>query len=427
MLPYRGYAPSHIAALAWMGLRHLPRRPGLGGRDGTAAVTARELCGHGRFTSRGPPLVARGESPARYAARPRTLPARRGAQSWCLWEPWSSPGGSSAPPPAPSSRGSSSAASSMPSWSVSGSFGSVPRATSSPSERPSPSVSGLSGSVPSFCSARSESPSPSRSTRGGRAAASGTKPTPHSRTDALSSPAAIVLVLLVFIPRLLSFEEFVHPLRVRAGGVLRDSFREPWLVDGEAGQDAGFLWRPSAQRLIPRTCAAGTLPRGGEATARCAGARSRQSLGSRGSFAAPLRSKQPRCQRDSPGIPCAGRRDAGKSPNALREITRHAGPWGGPVAPHGKNPIYTASPQAIVTTLGHYRWSLLGNYSAGCHQAGGFLLARDRDRRIGKLHDAQREEHVLPPRDAVGDAGGEVATQPVRDRVSARQGDDVRR
>jgi len=29
---------SHIAALAWMGLRHLPRRPGLGGRDGTAAV-----------------------------------------------------------------------------------------------------------------------------------------------------------------------------------------------------------------------------------------------------------------------------------------------------------------------------------------------------------------------------------------------------
>jgi len=75
---------------------------------------------------------------------------------------------------------------------------------------------------------------------GGRAAAGDTNPTVHSRTDALSKPAAMVLVLLVFIPRLLSFEQFVHPLRVRAGGVLRDSFREPWLVDGQAGQDAGF-------------------------------------------------------------------------------------------------------------------------------------------------------------------------------------------
>src|SRR5207249_4340514 len=71
-------------------------------------------------------------------------------------------------------------------------------------------------------------------------AAGGTTPTPHSRTDALSSPAAIVLVLLVFIPRLLSFEAFVHPLRARAGGVFRAAFREPWLVDGEAGRDAEF-------------------------------------------------------------------------------------------------------------------------------------------------------------------------------------------
>src|SRR2546430_1841194 len=190
------------------------------GRDGDGALPARGVSPAGDH-----PASREVNPRPGYAARQRTLPARRRAQPWCRWEPWSSPGGSSAPPPAPSSRGSSSAASSMPSWSVSGSFGSVPRATSSPSERPSPSVSGLSGSVPSFCSARSESPSPSRSTRGGRAAASGPKPTPHSRTDALSSPAAIVLVLLVFIPRLLSFEEFVHPLRVRAGGVLRDSFR----------------------------------------------------------------------------------------------------------------------------------------------------------------------------------------------------------
>ena len=62
----------------------------------------------------------------------------------------------------------------------------------------------------------------------------------------------------------------------------------------------------------------------------------------------------------------------GKTPNALREITRHAGPWGGPVAPHGKNPIYTASTQAVVTTLGHYRWSLLGSsprHPQGCGDA----------------------------------------------------------
>jgi len=51
---------SHIAALAWMGLRHLPRRPAL------LATTVRRpwrrgsAAGTWRFTGRGPPRVARG-------------------------------------------------------------------------------------------------------------------------------------------------------------------------------------------------------------------------------------------------------------------------------------------------------------------------------------------------------------------------------
>ena len=51
----------------------------------------------------------------------------------------------------------------MPSPSVSGSKGSVPRSPSSPSSEPSPSVSGSKGSVPSLISSLSETPSPSSS------------------------------------------------------------------------------------------------------------------------------------------------------------------------------------------------------------------------------------------------------------------------
>src|SRR5256885_16510980 len=44
----------------------------------------------------------------------------------------------------------------------------------------------------------------------------------------------------------------------------------------------------------------------------------------------------------------------GRKPRAVRTS------GGGPVVGDGKIPIYTQRAAALVTTLGHYRWSLLG-------------------------------------------------------------------
>src|SRR5439155_24566496 len=108
--------------------------------------------------------------------------------------------------------------------------------------------------------------------------------------DALSSPAAIVLVLLVFIPRLLSFEAFVHPLRAVGGGSSAprsasrgsSTARPARMQSFDGGRAPSGRSRGHAPRAEP--------VRGWhDAPARCTGARSRQPLGSRGSFAAPLR------------------------------------------------------------------------------------------------------------------------------------------